>query len=398
MDTYQRRVSSLFATPIVLCLIGLCLLAALVNGARPLTILCLLVFIAMGGLRFWAKSSDSNLACTVDIDKEKGFPGEPVRVRLTVENRKSLPISFEAYIPFQRTLRLPSGGESLHGENGLLWFQSLSLEWQLIPTRRGIHAIGPASIWTGDLLGFLSKEKELKGEVELVVYPRLVPLGPLPLPRRDFFGIPGGESPVDDPVYVLGTVDYHHGRPARHIHWKASARHDRLQQKVFEPTEQEKVLFVADVQDFLEGRDEEAFEETLEVIASLAARLDRRGCAIGLLTNAVVTKGTAVVPVTRNPQQIGVILETLARMQMRREMAIFEMIRRGVTIPWGCTCLYFALSSTNETDRGRACVSRGKAPLLFLAHPKVRNLRRDRSDVLEESESRDATQKEAVPG
>ena len=35
--------------------------------------------------------------------------------------------------------------------------------------------------------------------IEVVVYPRLVPLKSLSLPRRDFFGIPGAESPVAGP-------------------------------------------------------------------------------------------------------------------------------------------------------------------------------------------------------
>ena len=84
-----------------------------------------------------------------------------------------------------------------------------------------------------------------------------MPLGPLSLPRRDFFGVPGGESPVDDPVYILGTTDYQNGRPAKYIHWKASARHHRLQEKVFESTEQEKILLVVDVDQFVKAEAED---------------------------------------------------------------------------------------------------------------------------------------------
>ena len=75
-------------------------------------------------------------------------------------------------------------------------------------------------------------------------------LAPFNLPKRDFFGVPGGESPVNDPVYILGTSDYHYGRPSKYIHWKASARYQRLQEKVFDSSEQEKVLFLIDVGEF----------------------------------------------------------------------------------------------------------------------------------------------------
>jgi uncharacterized protein (DUF58 family) len=375
VNVLQRRASSLFATSLILCLVGLCLVVALINGARQLTVLCLLVFGIMAGLKLWTKWSASNLGYWFDVDRERVFPGESVCLTLALENGTWLPLSYEGDIPFGRGLADPSGNKSLQAENTLLWFQSLRHEWELVARRRGVHAIGPATVATGDLLGFFVKERSQRERIEVVVYPRLVPLRHFSLPRRDFFGTPGGESPVDDPVYILGTVDYHSGRPARHIHWKASARHNRLQQKVFEPTEQEKVLLVVDAEGFSEEHDEAAFEETLEVVASLAAGLDRRGCALGLLTNGVVVKGTLTVPVTRNPFQIGAILEMLARMQRQQVMPMSHLLRKSPVVPWGTTCIYFALEATGETDRVRAFFSRQRAPLVFLAYTDISGLK-----------------------
>lgn len=379
MDIHQRRASSLFATSLILWLVGLSLLAALINRAYHLTILCLLVFAIMAGLRLWTKLSAAKMKWGIEVDTKRVFPGESIRMVLTAENRGLLPLSFEAYVPISNGLGRHSGIEPVHTEDRLLWFQSLRLEWELPAIRRGVHAIGPAEIATGDLLGFFVKENIWREQIEVIVYPRLVPLHPLSLPKRDFFGIPGGESPVDDPVYVLGTIDYHHGRPARHIHWKASARHNRLQQKVFEPTEQEKILLLVDVDGFSEPQSEAAFEEMLEVVASLAARLDRQGSAIGLLTNAQVTKGSPIVSVTRNPLQISAILETLARMQMQQELPIFEVLQRGPTIPWGTTCIYFALANSHNTDLGRAFFARRRTPLVFLPYSNIREIREERS-------------------
>ena len=44
--------------------------------------------------------------------------------------------------------------------------------------------------------------------IDVIVYPRLVPLTPVRLPRRELFGIPGAKSPIEDPVYVYGTRRY----------------------------------------------------------------------------------------------------------------------------------------------------------------------------------------------
>jgi uncharacterized protein (DUF58 family) len=379
VDIRQRRASSLFATSLILCLVGLCLLTALVNRAYHLTVLCLLVFAVTAGLRLWAKSSASRMKWRLQAGKARVFPGESITMALAAENRSFFPLSFEAYVPISDGLGGQSGIEPLQAENSLLWFQSLHVEWVLAALRRGVHTVGPVNVATGDLLGFFVEENTWREQIEVIVYPRLIPLQPLSLPKRDFFGIPGGESPVDDPVYILGTIDYHHGRPARHIHWKASARHGRLQQKVFEPTEQEKVLLVVDVDGFSGQESEAAFEEMLEVVASLAARIDRQGSAIGLFTNAQVTKGSPIVPVTRNRFQITAILETLARMQMRQGFLISEVLQRGPALPWGTTCIYFALSASDNTNRGRALFARRRTPLVFLTYPDIRELREERS-------------------
>jgi hypothetical protein len=128
------------------------------------------------------------------------------------------------------------------------------------------------------------------------------------------------------------------------MHWKATARHHRLQEKVFEPTEQEKVLLVIETDQFAKHTAQDEFEETLEVVASVVLWLDQHGCATGLVTNGAMTGGhPPVVPITRNPGQLPSMLEVLARLRMEPAEALLEILRRGPALPWGTSCLYFAL-------------------------------------------------------
>jgi hypothetical protein len=53
-----------------------------------------------------------------------------------------------------------------------------------------VYEIGPFLASTGDLFGFFKKTRIQNEKAEIVVYPRIVPLVPVSLPRRDFFGIP----------------------------------------------------------------------------------------------------------------------------------------------------------------------------------------------------------------
>ena len=183
---------------------------------------------------------------------------------------------------------------------------------------------------------------------------------------RDLFGVPGAKSPVKDPVYILGTRDYQPSGPSRHIHWKASARHRRLQEKVFEPSEQEKVMLVLEVGSYEKSTAKEAFEETLEVIASLAVRLQNVGCAVGLATNGLLTGGGfSVLPATRAPEQLPAILETLARLQTAQKGAIGPIMRQAMGSLRGVSCAYFSYQAGRAVAETEKYCRQQNIPITF---------------------------------
>ncbi|MEJ2726554.1 MAG: DUF58 domain-containing protein, partial [Deltaproteobacteria bacterium] len=184
------------------------------------------------------------------VDKRKVFPGETLHLEVEAVNKKFMPVWVQTRVNPGSSFRLLSEEEPFTRESGLLWYQKVCFRWELMAQRRGVHQTGSPGFKVGDLLGFFPREREAEAGPPVIVYPKLVPLKPLPVARRDFFGVPGAESPVQDPVYILGTREYQAWRPARFIHWKASARHNRLEEKVFEPTERGKVLLLLSVDDF----------------------------------------------------------------------------------------------------------------------------------------------------
>jgi uncharacterized protein (DUF58 family) len=155
-----------------------------------------------------------------------------------------------------------------------------------------------------------------------------------------------------------------------------------LQQKVFEPTEKEKILLVVDVDQFAENKAEEEFEQTLEIVASLAVRLDKRGDAVGLLTNgAVVGDGPAVAPVTRNSSQVPAILEVLARLQMKPRGEAIGTLRRGLEGCWGMSCVYFSYEEGEMVAVLREYFRHRKTPVTFFVWQPCLTSREDRSEV-----------------
>jgi len=361
VDTLPPRVSSLFVLPPSVCLVGLLLFVALLNGQRELAVLSFLVLGMAGVAKLWARATRAGLRCRLALDRDRLFPGETAHLTAEVENRRVLPALVEVAVPARGLL--PPGENVAHGERSLLWYQTGRFRWELQAFRRGVYQVGPGRMRSGDLLGFYAASRTDGESAEVLVYPRIRPLVRPALPRRDFFGIPGADSPVRDPVYILGTRDYQPGRPAKHIHWKASARHHRLQEKLFEPSEQEKVLLAVTVEGFAQA-EAEAFEGTLEACASLAVRLDRAGVALGAAVDGVlVGEAAALVPVGRRPHQLQAILELLARLTPTPAAPLLDVL--GATLPWGLTCVCFSL----EGARGAAVASleHRRVPVLRVA-------------------------------
>lgn len=372
-----RRVPSLFATSLILFIVGILLFVALLTGNRELIILSIMVFSVVGGLKIWARYSSRMVKSILNLDKERIFAGDILFLRATVENGKALPIWAEVFVTFDDVFKVIHEDISLTGQESLLWYQKTTFEWQIATAKRGVCILGPLVLSSGDLFGFFQMESESGRKVEAVVYPKLVPLGQLSLPRRDFFGNPGGESPVDDPVYILGTSDYQNGRPAKYIHWKASARHHRLQEKVFESTEQEKILIVIDVEQFvIEGRESD-FESMLEVVASIAVRLDIQGCAVGLFTNGTTYNCPPVVSISRSTEQVMAILEALARLQCGLRGNLIDLLN-NFDIPWGTSCVYFTFEDDVSTRGVKSLFRQRKVPLLHFTAETAAALRRDK--------------------
>jgi len=366
VETLESRPASVFIFPLVEFLVGICLFIALLHGQRDLTVLTFLVLGITTGARLWSRLSLSGVRCFSMVDKQKVFPGESLVLHARAENGKFLPVWLQMSVPVDGALAPSSEKVSFTSECGLLWYQQVRFNWGLVARRRGVYRVGPAFMKLGDLFGFFPREKRTESEIHVIVYPRLVPLKPLSLPRRDMFGVPGAKSPVLDPIYILGTRDYQHWRPARHIHWKASARRNRLQEKVFEPSEQEKVLLAVEVSQFERDKASESFERTLEVVGSLAVQSHQRGYALGLVTNGLVEGGPSILPIGRSPQQLPSVLEILARLKMRAEGNLVDILHRALELPWGASCVHFSYEQEEGTRATAQYFSRRRIPMIFV--------------------------------
>ena len=365
-DHMQDRESTVFNYPLILLFVALILFLALLFRYNDLALLAALVLLLMAGSKAWSLISLSRVSCSIQLDKSRAFPEETVTLTTIVDNAKFLPVWVGIQWPRSHVLGSMDEASNAPQESGLLWHQRARFRRSLKALRRGVYQVGPSHISTSDFFGFFKSKKKLNEIVPILVYPRLVELKTVDLPKHDLFGTPGNHSPVKDPVYIMGTHDYHPSRPSRHIHWKASARQLRLQEKIFEPSEQGKIMMVLDAGTFEENQAKDPFEYTLEVIASLMVQWTKTRLAVGFMTNADTQGGGAtVIPTGRSPKQLVTILETLARLQMTSQTKLPRIMHQGLGPRRGVHYAYFCYRNDRESDEMSRICRKRRIPLTF---------------------------------
>ncbi|MDQ1466874.1 MAG: hypothetical protein QOH10_1289, partial [Actinomycetota bacterium] len=145
-----------------------------------------------------------------------------------------------------------------------------------VPTeRRGRYEIGPLRASVGDPFGLSSRTWRAAGLDEVIVQPRVHDV--MPLPEG------GGEDLDSDDRRVVGRLDvtgeflmlreYAPGDDLRRVHWKSTARHQRMMIRQDESRRRAPVLVLLDVR--ASSHDRVSFELAVEAVASIVTSLER---------------------------------------------------------------------------------------------------------------------------
>ncbi len=311
--------------PGLLAMAGILVLAAW-NGQAPIVVLTSLLFSSAGLAKLWSHLSLARVSCRRQLSERRVFPGEKINVKLQVANRKLLPLP---WIQVDDEIPQALGGAStLSGEKpgsvlirrsaAMLWYSSVKWKYELPCLKRGYYPLGPTVISSGDIFGLYSRSLKTAMEDHVIVYPKIFSVGRLPIPSQQPLGESRSEYRVfQDPTRPIGVRDYQHGDSLRHVHWKASARLQSLQVKVFEPTTTFKVALFLSVDSFMGNGavNEEEFELGISVAASLAYHVIEQGSPAGVFVNTRrVDSGQAVsLAPSGSRDQLTSILEALAK-------------------------------------------------------------------------------------
>lgn len=324
------------------------------------------VGVVLAFIEFWKKQSLKGVTYQRRWTYRRGFPGEVIPVRVEVENRKLLPLSWLRTIDFWPLAVGPEDEKILgpsHIETqgelvnlySLRWYEKITRDYTLRLRERGVYAIGPTTLASGDLFGLHEVEKEVESNDLVVVFPDLVELPRLLLLADDPFGDRRTRRRLfEDPSQPMGVRPYHPEDELRRVHWPATAKTGALQVKVFQPVTARVMLICLNVStspQYWLGVDTAMLEQLVKVAATLAYHGVQDGYAVGLLSNGCLAHSDQPFKIDpgRSPEQLGNLLQALAGVTSFTS-APFEryLVSSLPKVPYGATLVIVTSLVTPE--------------------------------------------------
>ncbi|MDI7274579.1 MAG: DUF58 domain-containing protein [Anaerolineae bacterium] len=337
-----------------LVLASVVLLIGFATGRAGLSALGILLLTVVGLASCWSRLALRGVHYARRLSERRAFLGETLTLELTAANRKLLPLAWlqiEDELPQDLAVLdsevLPSAQPSVGLLTSLLslrWRERARWQVRLRCDRRGYYYLGPAHLSSGDGFGLFRCQQTLPRQDVLVVYPRLYALEALGLPSKEPFGDARARVHImEDPNRAAGVRDYDAADPLKRVHWKATARRQQLQTRVYEPTVHLQLLICLNLLTLAhewEGSIPELLEQAISVAASLASHGVEHRYEVGLLANGcwpLSDQPLKVLP-GRSPYQLARILEALAAVSPLPTSRLGDlMLRESARLPWGAT-------------------------------------------------------------
>ena len=276
----------------------------------------------------WNKLSLEEVHYERQIEQTRVFRGEETKLRISLTNRKPVPLGkldledeYPEEIEIVGAEVTPSSNPKsmiMRLHTSISWYERIRWEYTIRCDTRGFYRFGPARMESGDLFGFFESETTHIANDYLLVYPRVVPLPELGLPPlRPLGETRGGIEIFQDLSRPSGLREYQVGDPMKLIDWKTTARMGQLQVRTFEPSSNFTVILVVAVETSersWEGYSPTNLERVITASASIASYAAERQYSIGLFSNGVpiLTDRPMKLEAASTPEQLAIILEALA--------------------------------------------------------------------------------------
>ncbi|MFN7250559.1 MAG: DUF58 domain-containing protein [Anaerobacillus sp.] len=353
----RKIYGTLFWSVPILLFIALVMKSPLIFGLA--TVFALFILLNHYYLKYVSEKTD----VFDEIEVVRLFPNDIRNITIPLENKGKLPI-LNAQVSF--TFYDYDGAIEVIG-NGDAQQESYTFPFSLLPLtqkkrnvevralKRGVAQIRAIEYTVYDLLKLSSLRLHYLDYFrrEMIVYPTPTPIKGLDQVVQQKQGdIPRQRSPHEDVMMTMGTRDYVAGDPFNRVHWKASARSNSLQTKLYEKTTILNWTIVVNI--YNKDRSKltvENLEEVLSHVAFLCQFATKHHISFELYINTRVPKLIFIhLPPANGKDHLMKALELLARVSKytitTHPIEVLKMVKKRI----GPTPFIFHLGGYSQTE------------------------------------------------
>ncbi len=283
-----------------------------------------LAYVALVGVPvayFWSRFNLVGIEVTPDRSADRLQEGGHFEERITIRNKSWftkvwLEVDDPSEMPGHRAKRVvtvPARGTKTWRADSIV-------------RRRGLYAVGPVEVTTGDPFGLFRVTRRFGRAQNVLVYPRAVDLPNFSVPAAN---LPGEGRFRRRTHYVTpnasGVRPYEFGDSFNRIHWKSTARTGELMVKLFELDPASDIWIVLDMERGVHaGEGDESTEEYgVRVAASVARYFLMANRTVGFLS---VGRQFDAEDAERGVQQYTRILEDLAMARAWGDVPLADLL------------------------------------------------------------------------
>ena len=283
----------------------------------------------------WPRRVLDSLVYERSVSRPKTVVGDEVDVNLSLWNRSRLPIAWaNADDTIGPRLSLVPAGADISIGGPMRPFERVTRRFRVIPTRRGVHEIGPVRLGVAEHFGTHHPYLDVPAQsATILARPLMAPIVGSTPQAAPLAQLRVRRSLYTDPTLFAGVRPFQAGDAMRSIHWRASARERALQTKRYEPALSRQQILVLDVQTvegpyWMLGSDEDLFEDLCVAAISLARVLigEDAACGFAAAGFSQTTQRFAYLPPRADRSQIERIGDLLARLSAESSAPLSSLL------------------------------------------------------------------------
>lgn len=348
--------------------------ALLVAGKFPYMFLYLILLIALVPYLRLRKSL-GNLRGEISVSSRTREVGQSFEINYRIINSES------GTFPYLELANVMDGFQHEAPYVSLEPGEVKELRREVSCRRRGVYNLKSLTVKTGDPFGLFKLEKPLADGGEVKVYPRIRHFLAITLPTIQHVG----DRTAKNAVYksyseLLGLREWQDGDSLRRIHWRQSARQDKIIVKNYSHSADAEFTLFVDMHEESYRQDERHRLEdlTVELAASLAYHRLRDNLSILIFSDSIPHS-----PLTgKRIQEYERILDQLIILSPQRAGSFYSYLRQQSYFLLPNTTLFLITPSMTLTDADLLLSLKRKGFSLGLFYLSIRGVHEDTEKIL----------------